>query len=194
MMSLPKIIGIVLHPILLAIPGVFLIVFSSTASINESLYWTFLSLIFSGFISLFVILGVKMKFFNNLDVSNRRQRVFLYPFAIAIILLFAFVVNMQNGPQSLITSSLLFTVALLVLDIINRKVKASIHVAAVSAIVTGVILMYGGFFYLLFLLIPISAWARIKQKRHTPTETIVGAICGVTLTILGIFVVQLLVS
>lgn len=193
MMSLPKIIGIVLHPILLAIPGVFLIVFSSTASINESLYWTFLSLIFSGFISLFVILGVKMKFFNNLDVSNRRQRVFLYPFAIAIILLFAFVVNMQNGPQSLITSSLLFTIALLVLDIINRKVKASIHVAAVSAIVTGVVIMYGGLFYLLFLLIPISAWARVSQKRHSPVETIVGVICGVTLTILGIFVVQLLV-
>lgn len=191
-MNLPKLIGYILHPILLAIPGVFLVVLSSTNSINESLYWTLISIIFSGIISLFVVLGVKLKFFNNLDVSNRKQRVFLYPFAIGVVFLFALFVRYQNGPESLVASSILFTVALLLLDLINRKIKASIHVASVSAIVTGIAIVYGGYTYLLFLLIPISAWARIKQKRHTPTETIVGAACGIVLTLVGIFVVQLL--
>lgn len=192
-MNLPKIIGIILHPVILAIPGVFLIVLSATNSYPESAYWTFLSLIFSGLISAFVVVGVKMKFFNNLDVSNRKQRVFLYPVAIAVILLFAFFVNYMGGPKALVSSSLLFTVALLILDIVNRKIKASIHVAAVSSIVTGVVLIYGGLMYLLILLIPFSAWARIAQKRHTLPETIVGAFFGALLTIIGVFVVQLLV-
>lgn len=193
-MNLPKILGVLLHPILLAIPGVFLIVLSSTNDVDNAFYWTIISLIFSGIISLFVLFGVKKKFFNNLDVSNRKQRVILYPFAVAVIIIFAFYIHSQNGPEALVGASILFTIALVLLDLINRKIKASIHVASVAAMVTGIVLLYGGIAYFLILLIPISAWARIAQKRHTLSETVVGATCGIVLTVVGVFVVQLFVQ
>lgn len=192
-MTLPKLIGIILHPILLAIPGVFLIVLSYTSDIFQAVYWTVISLMFSGIISLFVAVGVKKKIFNNLDVSNRKQRVLLYPFAMGVILLFAYVVHLKNGPNALVGASIVFTIALVILDLINRRIKASIHVASVAAIVTGIVLVYGGPTYILMVLVPISAWARISQKRHTFPETIVGATCGILLTIVGVFVVQLFV-
>ncbi len=192
-MNLPKLIGIILHPILLAIPGVFLIVLSSTNDLSSAVYWTIISLIFSGVISLFVLYGVRKKFFNNLDVSNRKQRVILYPFAVVVILIFAYYIHSQNGPDALVGASVLFTISLVLLDLINRKIKASIHVASVAAMVTGIMLVYGGPSYFLILLIPISAWARIKQKRHSLPETIVGAASGILLTLIGVFVVQLFV-
>ncbi|MDO8269612.1 MAG: hypothetical protein Q7T54_03015 [Candidatus Levybacteria bacterium] len=180
----------ILHPVVLTIPAVFLLTYYSTGSTQTSYYWTFISLIFSGLVAAFVLIGVKKGFFNNIDVSNRRQRVILYPFVISVVLLFAFFIYSQGGPVNLTMGAILFVVALIILDMINRKIKASIHVASVCAIITGVIYLYGGVTYLLLLLIPLVAWARIVKKRHTPQETIVGAVCGILLTVIAVNIVQ----
>lgn len=191
MKSLANIIAYILHPVVLTIPAVFLIVFASTNNIEASGYWTFLSMLFTGVIAVFVLFGVKKGFFNNIDVSNRRQRVILYPFVILVVLLFAFFVFSQKGPISLFYASFLFIAALIIFDIVNTKIKASVHVAAVSSIVTGVIYQHGGLTYLLVFLIPIIAWARIEERRHTLKETIVGGSLGVLLSLAAIFIVQL---
>lgn len=188
----PKIINVVLHPVIITIPGVFLIVYKNTGDSSLALWWTFISLIFSGIVALFVLFGVKKGFFNNLDVSNRKQRIILYPFIIATVLLFSCFVYFIHGPRVLIEASILIIVALILLDIINTKIKASGHVGVVSALVTGLIYAYGTVAFLSIVFIPLIAWARIVEKRHTLKETIVGAISGITLSILAISVVQLI--
>lgn len=183
----------ILHPIVLVIPAVYLLTFNATGQTNTAIYWTLVSIIFSAIVSAFVLVGVAKGFFNNIDVSNRKQRVILYPFSVAVVLLFALYVYINNGPRILILAAILFVVALVTLDIINTKVKASVHVASVSALIMGIIYLYGGVSYLLLLLIPLVAWARIVQKRHTIKETIVGAICGIVLTITAINIVQFVI-
>lgn len=183
----------VLHPVVLSIPSVFLITYYSTGSIEVSRFWTLISLFFTGLVSAFVLIGVKRGFFNNIDVSNRRQRIILYPFSVAVVLLFAFFVYIYDGPSQLILGAILFVVALVMLDIINRKIKASIHVASVAALITGIIYLYGGISYLLLGLIPLVAWARIIKKRHTLQETVVGAICGIILTLSAVNIVQFVI-
>ena len=193
MESFSKIVNVVFHPIVIILIGVFLLAYRDTNNIVTATYWTFLSLVFSGIISTFVYIGVKKKFFNNLDVSNRRQRIILYPFAIVVVLLFAFFVHTQHGPIELIIASIFFVIALLILDIVNRKIKASIHVSAVASLVTGVILVNWGISFFLILFVPLVAWARITQRRHTLKETIVGAICGICLTVGSIYIVQFVI-
>lgn len=183
----------ILHPIILSIPAVYLISYYSTGSVESSTYWTLVSLVFAGIVSAFVLIGVMKGFFNNIDVSNRKQRVILYPFSIAVVLLFALYVYLQNGPGHLMMGAILFVVALIILDIINRKIKASVHVASVAALITGIIYLYGGFTYLFLILIPLVAWARIVKKRHTPKETIVGGLCGILLTVAAVNIVQFVV-
>jgi len=181
----------ILHPIVLTVPAVYLLTYYSTGNTNTAMYWTLISFLFSGIVSGFVLVGVKLKFFNNIDVSNRKQRVILYPFAVAVVLLFAMLIYFQNGPSNLTLGAILFVIALVILDLINRTIKASIHVASVCAFFTGVIYLFGGYSFLLVLLIPLVAWARVVEKKHTPKETIVGAICGVGLTVAAITIVQL---
>lgn len=190
MKLLANIVTTVLHPVALTIPAVFLIVFDATRSYEEALYWTFLSILFAGIISVFVLYGVKKGFFNNIDVSNRKQRIILYPFVIAVVLIFALLVYLQNGPLALIYTNILFVLALVIMDLINTKIKASVHVAAVSSVVTGLIFQFGVIAVPLFIFIPIIAWARIREKRHSFPETIAGAIAGISLTFIGLFVVQ----
>ena len=151
-----------------------------------------LSVIFSGIVSLFVLYGVRRGFFNNLDVSNRKQRIILYPFIIAVVMFFIGFVYFLNGPSSLINASVLIIIALLILDFINMKIKVSGHVAVVSSLVVGLLYSYGSMALFSIFLIPLIAWARIVERRHTLKETIVGAISGILLSVLALYIVQLL--
>lgn len=190
---LAKTINVVLHPVLLTIPAVYLIVYSGTGKENIALFWTAFSVLFTAIVSAFVLIGVKMKFFNDLDVSNRKQRIILYPFVIGTVLVFVGFTYFMKGPVNLILASLLFIVSLLILDCINLRIKASIHVAGVAAIATGFIFYFGMPAVLLYLLIPVIAWARIIEKRHTLREAIVGGFCGIGLSVLSILIVELIV-
>ncbi len=192
MSSIAKTLNVLLHPIVITILGVFLIVYRVTKEGQLAIFWTFVSLMFSAIIGLFVFFGVKKGFFNNLDVSNRKQRIILYPFIIAVVFLFIGFVFMTHGPRVLVDASLFIIVALIILDVINTKIKVSGHVGVVSAFVTGLIYAYGGVAFCSLLLIPIIAWARITEKRHTLNETILGAMCGIGLTLIAIIVVQFL--
>lgn len=192
MKLLAKIIASVLHPATLVLPAVFLIVFQSVGSASSAFIWTFVSLVFTAIVAAFVLFGVKKGFFSDMDVSIKKQRVILYPFVVIVTLCFAGFIYFFNGPMSLTIASILFVFALVVMDVINVRIKASVHVATVASIVTGVASAYGGITVLLFLLIPLVAWARIIEKRHTLKETIVGAICGVGFTLVALNVVQLL--
>lgn len=187
-----KVVGVILHPVVLSLIGVFIIVYKSKVSIEDAIFWTFLSGLFSLIIGIFVIVGVRKGFFNNLDVSNQKQRIILYPFVILVVILFGLLVYFVNGPSVLIQASIIFSASLMLLDLINSKIKASVHVASVSALSTGLIALYGLYFIPVFLLVPFSAYARIKGKRHTLKEAVVGALCGVILTVAGIFIVQLI--
>lgn len=188
----PKVINVVLHPVTVTIPGVFLIVYKNTGSVNGAFWWTFISIIFSAIVSLFVLYGVRKGFFTNLDVSNRKQRIILYPVIIIVVLLFSGVVYLAHGPKVLIEASFLVIAALIILDVINTKIKVSGHVGVVSAFITGLVYAYGGIAFFSILLIPLVAWARIVEKRHTLQETIVGAVSGIVLSVLAISVVQLI--
>lgn len=193
MSSIAKVINVLLHPIVITIFGVFLIVYRSTGQVQLAAFWTLVSLFFSGIIGAFVIFGVKKGFFNNLDVSNRKQRIILYPFIIAVVILFIVSVYFLQGPQILIITSLLIIAALIFLDMVNTKIKVSGHVGVLSAFVAGFVYAFGGISFLAFFLIPVIAWARITEKRHTLQETVVGAVCGIGITLLAIFVVQFLI-
>ncbi len=186
--------GVIFHPVILSLAGVFLIVNTSTNDLQKAFYWTGLSAIFALIIGVFVVLGVKQGFFNNLDVSNRKQRVILYPFAILVVIFFGFFVFISRGPSSLVAASIIFIVALLVLDLINHKIKASVHVASVTSFCTGILYLYGINFLPVFVLVPIVAIARIVEKRHTVKEVIAGGLSGFGLTMLGIYVVQFILG
>lgn len=187
-----KLLGVILHPVVLVLTGVFIIVQGATGRVDEAIYWTILSSFFAFVIGAFVFIGVKKGFFNNFDVSNRKQRIILYPFAILVISLFAIYVYIVKGPSILISVSAFFVVSLAILDLVNKKIKASIHVASVAALSTGFILIYGLNYLLILLLIPLSAYARVAAKRHTVREVIVGAFFGIFLTLAGVYVVKLI--
>lgn len=188
-----KLINFILHPIILIVPSVFFIITVTGGNIKTALLWSSIALSFVLFITFYILIGIKIGFFSNFDVSKRKQRIYLFPVILLAGAAFLFSLIIFNGPRSLLFTLIYFLISVTILALVNLKIKASIHVGSITAATVGVVYFFGDKYLFLFLLIPIMAWARINQKRHTLKETIVGFSLGFLLAILSIFSVQYLI-
>ncbi len=166
-----------------------LLVYKTTGDIILAFAWTVYTMIFLIAISFFVIYGVHKKFFTDLDVSVRSQRPLLFSVGLIMALIYLWGLSFLNGPKILTIVTIGFIVGILLMALLNTRLKVSFHVTTVSALLFTMAIVYQGYYYLTFLLIPAVAWARLKIKRHTLPETFVGACFGILLS-LGMFFIM----
>jgi len=69
--------------------------------------------------------------------------------------------------------------------------KISGHGVAISSLAMLVWSIYGGAASLAMLAIPLVAWARIRLRRHTPLQTLVGSITGILFMLSVLYVINL---
>lgn len=193
MIFLAKLISFLTNPFVVVLPGPFLIVYRMTGDVSYSLKWELFSILFIAVSALFILFGVLRGFFSDIDVSRRNQRKIMFCFFGIVSLFYFFSVLFFNGPKILLITSLGLVLAIIIFDIVNISLKASIHVATFTSFIIMMFILYGSYFWIGFLLIPIVAWARIKIKRHTLAETIVGGVLGGLLTIIALLVIKYLV-
>ncbi len=86
------------------------------------------------------------------------------------------------------TASASFLLTSLILLLLTLVVKASIHVAGLTATVILILYAYWPTGLILLLLIPVLAWARVNTGEHTCWQTILGASAGFAGSLLGILV------
>lgn len=185
---LANLISALSNPLVISIPLSYSLVLKSTGEIIYSLQWTLISLFFASLVGLFVFYGVKKGFFSDLDVSNREERTRLFVFIAIVSVIFFFLVYITNGPGVLLLGVGSLLLGIILADLINYKIKASIHLAVFSSFSVIMGILYGGIFWVLLLIAPLVAWSRIKLKKHEPLETIVGGLVG-TIIVLMLYVV-----
>lgn len=184
MRRIAQIISNILNPIVLLFPAPYFLVLRTTNDSALAVRWAVFSWIFLLLISIIIIYCVRRGIFSDLDVSRREQRPLLFLLAAIVTFFYCFSIFVLSGPRVLLFAALGILLSILFLSLINTRIKASIHVATVSALLFTLGLVYSGVYLLLFLLIPIVGWARVKTKRHTVFEAIVGSILGSSLTLL----------
>lgn len=185
-----QLISLLFHPAILSVlTPVFLILFVPR-EVPYSIYWIFYPLIFVGIVSLFTLYGIRTKMFSDFDVTRRRERGPFYAFVIGLAVLYIVFLLFFNGPKSLIVLGLGVLIGAIIMEAINRRLKASVHVAAVSAFMCTLALLYGGVFFVLPIFIPIVAWSRLHMKRHTLSEAITGGIIGTIITVILFLVIE----
>ncbi len=183
MILFARIISWLSSPPIILLPAPFLLVDKVTQNDIYALKWAAVSYVFIGVVTLFVLAGVLLGVFPDIDVSGKKQRPVVFLFSFIMLFLYALSVLVLKGPKVLLIASLGIAFGLVVLSIVNNWIKASVHVATISAFIflTGII--YGSFYLLLaILLIPLIAWSRVKIKKHTIPEVIMGGFLGATLT------------
>lgn len=181
---LAKIISILISPPMLLFPAPFMLVYDQTGNLSYSILWTSVSNFFLFLMIAFVLIGIYIGVFSDFDVTNRKERPTLVIGSVVVVFLYIFILIFLKGPRILgIVSSGLLIGALLV-NILDRWLKVSIHTASVASFTLGLVILYGVNFIPLLLLIPIMAWSRLTLKKHTLAETITGGFLGFILTII----------
>lgn len=185
-----QVISYLLSPFVMAIIGGIFFSYKATESIPETIFWTGVVTIFTAIVALYIIYGVKKGFFSNLDISNQKERFIFYPFLLTVLIAFTTTVVVLDGPPLLSACGIFLIPTIILFELINKRIKGSIHTATVSAAAVGFAFYYKEDFLILLLLIPLMIWSRLTTKKHSLNETIVGCIYGSVFAIIGVYVVQ----
>ena len=190
MISIARFISAISNPIIISAPFSYILVLNSRGDVSYAIGWTLISMAFSSIVGFFVFFGVKRGFFSDYDVSKRAERPVLFAFTGFVSILYLLAIFLLNGPQILLIGLSALLLGVIIAEIINTKIKASIHLAVFIsfAIVLGI--LYGGIFWLFLLLSPVVAWSRIKLKKHELFETIVGSVVGIIIVLMLYIVVK----
>jgi len=183
-MLLARFISFISNPIFILIGLPFFLVLRNTGDLDASWRWSYYTWFFLFIFGAYVVTGVKKGFFSDLDVSKREQRFGLYLFGAILCFFYLIGLILYDSPIILLVCLFGIMLGILVGSLVTLRVKASVHVAAASALIVGLSMVYGGYFFLMFLLIPIICWARVKIKRHSEVEVVAGGLIGSLLSLL----------
>lgn len=184
-------ISIVLHPFVLFDVGIIIFLGEHFKWNSERLIsWLTLLVMANILLISFIKWGMKTRHFSNFDVSRRKQRFLLYQVVIVLTLLFYFLGKAIGISSVILEFSILFLILVVVLEVVNIKVKASVHIASMTIISFAAGFYYNGALVLLPLLIPILAWSRVYTKRHTKKEVLVGFLVGLFILTIAKFIIK----
>ncbi len=191
-MNLPiaRFLSFIFNPLLVIVIVPFFLIYKTTGDIFAAFNWTIYTVIYLVIIATVILLGVRKGIFTDYDVSKREQRPLLFLVCIALAVFYLIGLFLFDAPSILFIVTFGLIIAILLASVINNWIKASMHVAALAALFVAVGLVYGGYYYLLLIIIPIMAYIRVRAKRHTIPETIAGAFFGSFLSLLMYFVVS----
>lgn len=129
-------------------------------------------------LALFMVWRYRSGSWSTIDASEKKERPIM--FVVGLLLLVALLLVLRDRPDmAYLTSTIVGVIGLLSLSfLLNRWIKASLHVAFCGfcgAIALPLIAPLGTIF---LGLLPLLAWARVRMRRHSYSEVIVGACAG----------------
>ncbi len=177
-----RIISTVFNPFLILPPTLYLLIDRVAKNDIYAFKWAIFSFVFMSIVGIFVFFGVILGIFSDMDVSKREERPLLFAFMGIVAILYLISLFIFNAPKVLLVIVFAISLGLVLMSIVNSKIKASLHVATISSLISSIAIIYGGVFLLAFSIIPVIAWSRVKTKRHTLLEAVTGGILGIALT------------
>ncbi|MCL4418746.1 hypothetical protein M1146_01440 [Patescibacteria group bacterium] len=179
-----RLISFLASPLILLLPSPYILVDKVSKNPLYALKWTVFSYVFLFSLVVYVVLGIFLGFFSDFDVSKKEERPRFFAFGAILTFLYLVSLFILAGPRILFVGTIGIILGVLVISIVNKWIKASVHTATVSAFSLSLVIIYGKELLPVLLLIPVVAWARVKIKKHTLLEVIVGGFLGLFLTII----------
>ncbi len=191
-----QLVSFVFHPAFFSLFMPFLIVHHVTGSIWYSFKWTIFSAVFLVIAFSFFTLVRPKKFLGDLDITEKEHRHIFYSITLLTAVIYFIASLLFKGilfPLSIVSLGIIL--GLVSFDIVNYYMKASIHVAVVSAYVVTIAMVYGLIpFFLTIWIVLLVGWSRLYMHKHTEKEILAGMMLGTVVTLCTFFVELLLVG
>jgi membrane-associated phospholipid phosphatase len=176
-------ISAILSPIGVSLPAILLVALyhernQLTAAINTGLTLFFLSV----GPMIYILVGVRLGKFTDVDVSDRSQRSGPFIFGIISAFVGFLALSLIHGPKNLQTVLLLTIISGVIMMIITMWWKISIHASALAGTATVLTALYGTVMLPTFILVALVGWSRVVLRRHTLAQVIAGSCLNIALT------------
>lgn len=189
-----RFISFLFNPLVIIVFAPYVLVYRTTHDMESALYWSVYTLIFLMVLAIFAIVAVKNKIFTDLDVSKREQRPLIFFVSLLLTTIYTITLFLFHAPWILYVLAIGIILGICFVSIINTRIKASAHMATVTALILPVAISFGQYYLLLLFLVPLVAWARLTTKRHTLPEVLVGTTVGGLLSLSIYFAVKFLIT
>ncbi|QQG41055.1 MAG: hypothetical protein HYV37_01885 [Candidatus Levyibacteriota bacterium] len=185
-----EIISFIFHPVIFFLIMPILIVSRYSQNSMSVLKWEAFSALFVAIAVTIVLIGRRRGIFSDCDLSKKEERYEFYFLILIFGVIYIAVSLFFKGifyPMSIIAVGIVFGIG--IFDFLNRFVKTSNHVAVASAFTTAIFILYGVYSFLIVSwIVPLLAWARLRLRKHTINEAIIGVILGIGIALLTFFV------
>jgi len=121
----------------------------------------------------------------DLDLSNRQERIVPLMLSSLGALIGAYLIQTNLHNQKFVEMAFILVTLLIALTVITTVWKISLHTAALSALVSLLVIFRGEAFAVGYLLLIPIAWARLTLNQHTRWQLVGGAALGLALTFLA---------
>ena len=137
---------------------------------------------------IYVLALMKFGVFENFNVSDRRQRVYLFPVLLVCFFITAWILYRKGDVSPLVLAMLGYgALNLLVCALVSIRFKISLHCAGLGGMVVGMWYAFGSVALALGLgAMAATAWSRLHLEEHSPAEVAAGSVFG-----LGAMVIEL---
>lgn len=167
----------VLNPPLVAAGGIFLM--AAFLDTSDAWKWAVIFvLIVVAIPTLYVVWLLKRGEIDTFHIPNREKRHKPYLVIIGSNILGVIVLILGKAPFLLIAFGLIGIVQSTLLFLINRYWKISGHTTAISGLSVFLVAAVGWQVAYILIAIPLVAWARIRTKSHSFTQTVAGVLTG----------------
>lgn len=145
----------------------------------EAINWAFLCFLFGTVVPyLYIWFLYKKKKINDIHISEKEDRI--KPLVVSCIsyIIFFIILYILEGPLFLKSIFAVIIVSTIILTIITYFWKICLHASGMTFMVITLIILFGKWMLLMIPLIPLIGWARVRIKKHTVNQVILGT--GIT--------------
>ncbi len=175
----------ILSPAVISLPLILLVAFYRSSNQATNLFYALITLFFvSVGPLLYIIAGVRLGKFTDVDVSVRSQRTGPFLFALGSCLLGLLIMALTHGPKNLQTLIIMLIVSGIVFMITTMRWKISIHASTLAGAVTLLAVLYGLVILPAYLLVILVSWSRVVLRRHTVAQVVAGSLVSIAMTLI----------
>ncbi|PWU50843.1 hypothetical protein DLJ47_23100 [Micromonospora sp. S4605] len=147
---------------------------------SRSMGWGIVAALFASGIPIsYIVRGVRRGHYRDHHVSVRERRPAVILFAAASVAVGLALMVLFRAPRDLVALVVAMLAGLaLTLVVTKWWGKVSFHTAVASGTATTLVLVFGPWLYLAWLVVGLIAWSRVRLREHTVAQTVVGAVLG----------------
>ena len=173
-----------LNPFLVSLALILWLSFKSTSSAFDAVKWSLILVIISMLPVLLVIIYlVRNQKLDSRFIIDRRQRTKIYLLTGVCAGIGCIILSLFGAPKELVATFVAGFSAVIIFMCINLSWKISLHAAFITASVTVLIILYGAIAAVTTILVPLTAWARIKLEYHSLAQAATGALLAALIVV-----------